>query len=288
MGDQRNHLINSLFGVSEIMGRWTLESHMPLGESPRNAMAEEAWGAALGYLHYPTLTTEAQQRVAGRYEQATGWIIAAARARDPGVLPPAWSHALADDPPTMPELLGKLMRPRQIERFIDAVGAGDPTTALQLVSPGNRYLLGRFLEGGDRAAPAQLSWAIDQVIGMPVARRGDYLGLGHPPVVPYGEAGDDLADPLFYSRLLDLRVILAVLLEEQQLPAALHARLLPEAMGTVLAAVRPLTVGVPEDFLRAIQTQLTPDTVSDWVLDLAFDDEIEPRDPVHGAPLASQ
>tara|TARA_B100000678_G_C18224564_1_gene508307 strand:- start:2209 stop:4092 length:1884 start_codon:yes stop_codon:yes gene_type:complete len=171
------------------------------------------------------------------------------------------------------------MHPHELQSFIDAVTAGNEDTALHLVSDGNRYLLTLGLDNYDADAPLEARWLIDQIVGMPQSRRGDYLGLMTPAAVPYGEAGDEVADPLLYSRIFDLRVRLAVLMEEQGLPATLHPRLLMSAMAHILSNMVPANWQPWRNILTAIDSEITEEALSQWVVDLAFADELTPVDP---------
>ena len=141
-----------------------------------------------------------------------------------------------------------------------------------------------MIDGAEAGDSPRARWAVDQVAGMPIARPGDYLGLAHPLALPQGEVGDDLRDPHLYNRLLDIRVRLAIELEKQGLPAALGARLLPDAMATVLSNGRPLTVDRWRGIVEALERELTSEAVHRWLLDLAFADELllpgEPAVPV--------
>jgi VWFA-related protein len=100
-----------------------------------------------------------------------------------------------------------------------------------------------------------------------------------PPAVPYGEAGDEIADPLLYSRIFDLRVRLAILMEEQGLPATLHPRLLMGAMAHILSNMVPANWQPWRNILTAIDTEITDAALTQWVVDLAFADELTPVDP---------
>jgi VWFA-related protein len=171
------------------------------------------------------------------------------------------------------------MRPEALQRFADAVTSGRESDALRAVSAGNRYLLVLALDDYDSAAPAAARWLIDQAVGMPMTRRGDYLGLMTPPPTPYGEAGDEFADPFIYTRLFDIRVRLSVLMEDQGLPAALHARLLMGAMARVLTTMAPATYRPWTNILNAIEAEINEGALSQAVVDLAFTDELTPTDP---------
>ena len=280
--DGGHRLINSLYGVAGILGHWNLELALPPELTSVDPLAEEAWGSMLGDLHYPAFDRESRGRVIRRHARGEAWIRAAVAARDPYATAPfaapgeaaVESHALA-------ESLRPLMSPFEHQRFVDAVEAGNEQSAMNLVSPGNRYLLARSVDGGDAADPARVRWAIDQVAGMPLGRAGDYLGLGHPPDVPQGEVGDNLRDPRLYTRLLDIRVRLAVELEKLGLPSALGARLLTYAMAEVLSSAQPLVVDRWRGILDALDREITDRAVRSWILDMAFADELLlPGEPV--------
>ncbi|HEX9701026.1 MAG TPA: VWA domain-containing protein [Acidobacteriota bacterium] len=277
--DEGSRLHNSLFGAPEALSRWNLEDLMASGGS-RDPAAAETWAATFARIHLPSLTAEAQRVVARRHALATSWIREAVAARDAAHSPSFWVSADPERP--SPELLASLrplLRPDQLQALTDAIGAGREAEALDLISDGNRYLLLLGLDDYDAAAPAAARWLIDQMVGMPVSRRGDYVGLTTPPPVPYGEAGDQLADRLQYARLFDIRVRLAVLMEEQGLPATLHARLLMEAMARVLSSMTPASWEPWRNVLAAIDREVTGPALRQWMVDLAFADELTPTDP---------
>ncbi len=277
--DEGSRLHNSLFGAAETLSRWNLEDLIVSG-APRDPVAAETWASTFAHIHKPSLTPAAQSVIARRHALALAWIGEAVAARDPNTTPSFW--VTADRTSTPPELavsLRRLMRPDELQRFADAVTAGREDDALRLVSAGNRYLLTLGLDNYDADAPAAARWLIDQMVGMPQSRRGDYLGLMTPPAVPYGEGGDEVADPLLYSRIFDLRVRLAVLMEEQGLPATLHPRLLMGAMAHILSNMVPTNWQPWRNILAAIDAEVTDAALSQWVVDLAFADELTPTDP---------
>lgn len=280
--DGGHRLINSLFGVAGILGHWNLELALPPELTSVDPLAEEAWGGMLGDLHYPAFDRESRGMVIRRHARGAAWIRAAVNARDAYLEAPfAASGEPAVPSHTLADALRPLLSPFEYQRFIDAVGTGNEPSAMSLVSPGNRYLLARSADGGDAGSPARERWAIDQVVGMPVGRAGDYLGLGHPAEIPQGEVGDNLRDPRIYTRLLDIRVRLAVELERQGLPSALGARLLTYAMAQVLSNARPIVVDRWRSILDTLDKEITEQAVRMWVLDMAFADElILPGEPV--------
>ena len=277
--DEGSRLHNSLFGAPDTLSRWNMEDLIASG-APRDRVAAETWAATFAHIHLPSLTPEAQRVIARRHSLANTWIREAVAARDPATTPSFWVSA--DRTSTAPPLaasLRPLMRPDALQRFADAVTAGRENEALRLVSDGNRYLLMLALDNYDVDAPAAARWLIDQMVGMPQSRRGDYLGLMTPSAVPYGEGGDEVADPLLYSRLFDLRVRLAVLMEEQGLPATLHPRLLMGAMAHILSSMVPANWQPWRNILAAIDAEMTDTALSQWIVDLAFADELTPADP---------
>jgi len=277
--DEGSRLHNSLFGAPETLSRWSLEDLMPSGGS-RDRAAAEAWASTFARIHVPSLTAEAQSVVARRHALATSWIEEAVATQDPAKTPSFW--VTADRESEAPELnaaLGLLMHPKDIERFEDAVRAGREGDALEMVTDGNRYLLLWALDNYDAEAPAAARWLIDQMVGMPVSRRGDYNGLMTPPPVPYGEAGDEVVDALMYTRLFDIRVRLAVLMDQEGLPAPLHSRLLMSAMASVLSTMTPANWEPWRNVLAAIDREVTDAALNQWVVDLAFGDELTPSDP---------
>ena len=277
--NEGSRLHNSLFGAPATVSRWNLENSMA-GGMARDPAAAEAWAATLAYIHIPSLTAEAQSVIAQRHDLATSWIGAAVAARDPELVPAFWVAATpAQEPPALATTLRRLMHPDDVQRFEDAVSEGRRDAALRMVTAGNRYLLLRLLDNNDVVAPAAARWLIDQAVGMPVLRRGDYLGLRTPAPVPHGEAGDNLADALLYTRVFDVRVQLSVLMEKEGLPAALHARLLTKAMARVLSTMRPGAWDTWRNLLAAINAEITDAAVRQWVVDLAFADELRPTDP---------
>ena len=274
-----SQLHNSLFGAPATVSRWNLENSMD-GGMARDPEAAEAWAATLAYIHMPSLTAEAQSVIAQRHDLATSWIEAAVAARDPELVPAFWVAANpAQEPPALATTLRRLMRSDDVQRFEDAVSEGRRDAALRTVTAGNRYLLLRLLDNNDVAAPAAARWLIDQAVGMPVLRGGDYLGLRTPAPVPHGEAGDKRSDALLYTRLFDVRVQLSVLMEREGLPAALHARLLSKAMARVLSTMRPGAWDTWRNLLAAINAEITDIAIRQWILDLAFADELTPTDP---------
>ena len=277
--DEGSRMHNSLFGAPDTLGRWNLENAMPPGGA-RDPAAAEHWGSTLAYLHLPSITVDSQRLISRRHALATSWIQAAVDARDPELPPPFWASVDSrKQPPALASTLRLLLRANELERFRDAVSAGSERRALALVSPGNRYLLLRMLDNNDAAAPASARWLLDQMVGMPVGRHGDYLGLATPEPVPHGEAGDNLADALLYTRLFDIRVRLAVLMQQLQLPANMHPRLLIEAMGRVLASMRPSPTDPWRGILDAIEREVTDVAIKQWIVDLAFNDELVADDP---------
>lgn len=268
-------MINSLFGVAGILGHWNLELALPPELTSVDPIAEEAWGRVLGDLQYPAFDRQTLGRVLRRHARGREWIAAAVDARDAQLPPPfATTSAAPSDRPALIRSLRPLLRPFEIQRFRDAVEAGDGPLALSMVSPGNRYLLARSVDGGETGDPLHARWALDQVAGMSFGRDGDYLGLGHPPAVPQGEVGDDLRDPHLYNRLLDIRVQLAIGQEMGGLPSGMGARLLPYAMARVLSSSRPLMVDRWRGIVDALVQELTPQAFQAWILDLAFADEL--------------
>ncbi|MCH7824457.1 MAG: VWA domain-containing protein [Acidobacteria bacterium] len=277
--DEGSRLHNSLFGAPETLSRWNMEDLIASG-APRDPVAAETWAATFAHIHKPSLTPEAQRVIARRHALATAWIREAVTARDSNTTPSFWVTAdRTSTPPKLAVSLRRLMRPDELQRFADAVTAGREDDALRLVSDGNRYLLTLGLDNYDVDAPAAARWLIDQMVGMPQSRRGDYLGLMTPPAVPYGEGGDEVADPLLYSRILDLRVRLAVLMEEQGLPATLHPSLLMGAMAHILSNMVPTNWQPWRNILAAIDVEFTDAALSQWIVDLAFADELTPTDP---------
>jgi hypothetical protein len=247
-------------------------------------LAEEAWGYMLGDLQYAAFDRETRGIVIRRHARGAAWIRAAVAARDPSLAAPFTSPGeTAIEPHGLAETVRPLLTPFEHQRLTDSIEAGEEQLALRLVSPGNRYLLARSADGGDASAPARARWAIDQVAGMPIGRAGDYLGLGHPPDIPQGEVGDNLRDPRIYTRLLDIRIRLAVVLEEQGLPSALDARLLTYAMAEVLSHAPPVVVDRWRGILDALDRGISEQTVRRWILDMAFADELllpgEPMPP---------
>jgi VWFA-related protein len=277
--DEGSRLHNSLFGAPRTLARWNVEDLIASG-GPRDPAAAEAWAATLADVHLPALTPEAQRVVAQRHALATSWIEEAVAAREPETTPSFWVTADRTAPaPRLATALRPLLQPDDWQRFVDAVVEGRAPQALDRVSDGNRYLLMLALDDYDRQAPAAARWLVDQMVGMPRWRRGDYLGLVTPPPVPYGEAGDEFADPLLYARLFDVRVRLAVLMEERGLPAGMHARLLMGAMARILSNMVPAGYQPWRNMLAAIETEITDATLGQQVVDLAFADELTPTDP---------
>lgn len=277
--DEGSRLHNSLYGAPDTLSRWNLEDLIPSG-GPRDPAAAEAWAATFAHIHLPSLTPEAQRIVAQRHNLATSWIEAAVAGRDPDATPAFWVTADRNAaPPQLAASLRPLMRPAELQRFRDAVAEGRTSDALRLVSAGNRYLLLLGLDDYDAQAPAAARWLVDQMVGMPLSRRGDYLGLMTPPPTPYGEAGDEFADPMLYTRLFDIRVRLAVLMQEQGLPAAMHARLLMGSMARILGTMVPATYQPWRNILAAIDTEVTRAALRQALVDLAFADELTPTDP---------
>ncbi len=279
MLDEGSRLHNSLFGAAETLSRWSMEDLIVSG-APRDPIAAETWATTFAYIHKPSLTPEAQRVIVRRHALAVAWIREAVTARDPNTTPTFWVTAdRTSTPPMLAVSLRRLMRPDELQRFADVVSAGREDDALRLVSAGNRYLLTLGLDNYDVDAPAAARWRIDQMVGMPQSRRGDYLGLMTPAAIPYGEAGDEVADPLLYSRIFDLRVRLAVLMEEQGLPATLHPRLLMGAMAHILSNMVPANWQPWRNILTAIDAEITDTALSQWIVDLAFADELTPTDP---------
>ncbi len=277
--NEGSRLHNSLFGAPTTVSRWNLENSI-VGGVARDPAAAEAWAATLAYIHMPSLTSAAQSVIAQRHDLATSWIEAAVGARDPELVPAFWAATTpSQEPPTLSTTLRRLMHPDDIQRFEDAVYEGRRDAALRMVTAGNRYLLLRLLDDNDVAAPASARWLIDQAVGMPVLRRGDYLGLRTPDPVPHGEAADALADALLYARLFDVRVQLSVLMEKKGLPAALHAQLLSDAMARVMSTMRPGAWDTWRNLLAAIKTEITEPAIEQWIVDLAFADKLTPTDP---------
>ena len=277
--DEGSRLHNSLFGAADTLSRWNIEDLIASG-APRDPIAAETWATTFPYIHLPSITPEAQRVIVRRHALAIAWILEAVAARDPSMTPSFWVTAdRTSTPPKLVTSLRRLMHPHELQSFIDAVTAGNEDTALHLVSDGNRYLLTLGLDNYDADAPLEARWLIDQIVGMPQSRRGDYLGLMTPAAVPYGEAGDEVADPLLYSRIFDLRVRLAVLMEEQGLPATLHPRLLMSAMAHILSNMVPANWQPWRNILTAIDSEITEEALSQWVVDLAFADELTPVDP---------
>jgi hypothetical protein len=273
--DGGHRLINSLYGVAGILGHWNLELTLPDELASVDPLAEEAWGGMLGDLHYTAFDRETRGVVIRRHARGEAWIRAAVDARDPNLVPAfAAPGETAIEPHRLAETLRPLLAPFEHQRVTDAIEAGEEQLALRLVSPGNRYLLARAADGGDASTSARARWAIDQVAGMPVGRAGDYLGLGHPPDVPQGEVGDNLRDPRIYTRLLDIRIRLAVELERQGLPSALDARLLTYAMAEVLSHAPPVVVDRWRGILDALDRGISEQSVRMWILDMAFADEL--------------
>ncbi len=277
--DEGSRLHNSLFGAADTLSRWNLEDLMPSG-GPRDPVAAETWASAIARIHLPSLTADAQSVVARRHALAGTWIREAVQARDPSISPSFWVSADATaEAPRLDDALRLLMRPRELQVFRDAVTDGRESDALRAVSDGNRYLVVLALDDYDAAAPAAARWLLDQAVGMPMTRRGDYLGLMTPPAIPLGEAGDESADPFLYARMFDIRVRLAVLMEEQVLPAALNARLLMGAMARVLSTMVPTTYRPWTNILATVDAELNNGALSQTVVDLAFTDELTPSDP---------
>lgn len=277
--DEGSRLHNSLFGAPATLSRWNVEDLIASGGA-RDPAAAEAWAATLAYIHVPSLAPEAQRVVVQRHELATSWIQEAVDARNPDITPSFWNTLdRTATPPQLSESLRSLLRPDDLQRFIDAVRQGRGGDALGLISDGNRYLLLHGLDDYDRAAPAAARWLVDQMVGMPVSRRGDYLGLMTPPPVPYGEAGDEFADPLLYARLFDIRVRLAVLMQKRGLPAGMHARLLMGTMARVLSTMVPASYQPWRNMIAAIDAEITEATIGQMVVDLAFAEELTPSDP---------
>jgi len=277
--DEGSRLHNSLYGAPDTLARWNLEDLIATGGS-RDPAAAESWAAVFAHIHQPSLTPEAQRLVAQRHALATSWIREAVAARNADTTPSFWVTAdRTRTPPQLSASLQRTMRPAQMQRFIDAVEAGRESDALRLVADGDRYLLLLSLDDYDREAPAAARWLVDQMVGMPMSRRGDYLGLMTPPPVPYGEAGDEFADRLLYARMFDIRVRLAVLMQEQELPAGLHARLLMGSMARILGNMVPATYQPWRNLLTAIEAEVTEAALNQLVVDLAFADELTPSDP---------
>ncbi|MGD8330924.1 MAG: VWA domain-containing protein, partial [Acidobacteriota bacterium] len=277
--DEGSRLHNSLFGAPAILARWNIEDLIS-GGGARDPAAAEAWAATLAYIHLPSLTPEAQLVVARRHALATTWIQEAVQARDPDVVPSFWTTVdRTVQAPRLADSLRLLMRPAELQHFTDAVRAGRENEALDLVTDGDRYLLLLGIDNYDRAAPAAARWLVDQTVGMPLGRRGDYLGLETPPPVPYGEAGDEFADPLLYTRLFDIRVRLAVLMQERGLPSAMHARLLQGTMARILGNVVPAGFQPWRNLLAAVDAEVTEAALGQQVVDMAFADELTPTDP---------
>ena len=290
-------LRNSLMGVPASLGRWNLQSAaLARGGAKLDETVDETWGATIGFLHYGSLDAAVQSYVARMHEIGRSWVDAAIEARNPELPAPgsdAGAGNLAADGggssngAKLREALYRVYRPHQAQALIDAITSGNRFAASGLLTPGNLYFLGRLADNTPLDNNAELRWKLDQMIGMPAGRRGEYLGLREPPMVPYGEAGHSVADPALYSRLFDVRVALAVQLEDQGLPPTLQARLLPEAMGAALGATRSTGAAMWRDLLAGTVAAVGAESVRNWVVDLAFDDELNPDDPAAFARLAA-
>ena len=274
-------LCNSLFGLRASLGQWTLRLETLSEDLPYGSgSVADTWGNTLGYLEPGSPTLEAQTVITRRHATATEWILQAATARDPDLRRPAEATGGA---PTVPRdsplrrYLAYLAYPRELQTIVAALKRGDADGALALVTPGNRYLLGRMAEGALDSTAS--SWEDDQAVGMTFWRGNSYLGLTHPPMIPYGEASDLMIDPLLFARLLDVRVALALAIASNELPPTLHARLLPRAMGAVLSHIRPQPGRVWAALATAIPLLITKDSVWEWVVDMAFEDQLTPREP---------
>jgi hypothetical protein len=274
-GDGGHRLVNSLFGVAGILGHWNLELTLPPELTSVDPLAEEAWGSVVGNVNLIAFDRETLGRVIRHHAHGEQWIRAAVTARDP-LLPAPFPTAAGEVPAAaaLADSIRHLLTPLELQDLVDAIEEGDEQRALELVSPGNRYLLAHAFDAGELDATSRDRWAQDQVAGMPIGRRGDYVGLGPPPAVPQGEVGDKLRDPRLYNRLLDVRIRLAIEVERMGLPGALAGRLLPHAMARVLSHSPQLLVNRWRGIMDALETELTGEVLRAWILDLAFDDEL--------------
>jgi hypothetical protein len=283
--DGGHRLINSLFGIPGILGHWNLELALPPELTSVDPLAEEAWGGVLGDLNLGAFDRETLGLVIRRHARGEQWIRAAVAARNP-LLPPPFPIAAgaAAGPFSLAESIRHLLTTLELQHLFDAIEQGDELEALHLVPPGNRYLLARAVDGADADATTRAIWKQDQVAGMPIGRRGDYLGLGPPDAVPQGEVGDNLRDPHLYNRLLDIRIRLAIEVERAGLPSALAGRLLPLAMARVLSNSRQLAIDRWRGIVDALERELTGEALQAWILDLAFANELQlPGEPASRA-----
>jgi hypothetical protein len=138
-------------------------------------------------------------------------------------------------------------------------------------------MLGQMLDtSGDEADPV-VRFTRDQTVGLATSRYTDYLGLRRPLSLPYGEASHATSDPRMYARVIDIRIALTLALDDLDLPPLLHAPLLPFAMAEVLTSIRPDTQVAWEEMLAVIPARVTPEAVSRWLEELAFDGVLTPR-----------
>ena len=157
---------------------------------------------------------------------------------------------------------------------------GARVTPSILVTDGNRYLLLWALDNYDAEAPAAARWLIDQMVGMPISRRGDYNGLMTPPPVPYGEAGDELVDALdVHAAVRHPRAARGPHGSGGFAGSLFTAALLMSAMASVLSTMTPANWEPWRNVLAAIDREVTDAALNQWVVDLAFADELTPTDP---------
>ena len=144
-----------------------------------------------------------------------------------------------------------------------------------MVGTGDLYLLGWAAEELAGQIGPQDRWAADNLVALPFWRGPGSLGLAHPSLVPKGEGANPITDGLLYSRAVGVRVELALALHELGYPTALAAPLLLQAMGVVLEAVDPDTPTAWDEIITVIPSVITVEAVRDWVLEMAFNDELQ-------------
>jgi hypothetical protein len=269
------HFQNSLLGVPRQLGQWALRLQTMRGEVSYAAQSVLAsWCEAVFGVQSAALSAESLEALTARMDRAVEWVQAAAASANPALSPP-WldsEHAV----PTLEGMVNLLHRPADAWRLRRDIAAGDARSALAGMTPGDRYLLAWGAEDLAGAIDPAQRWEADSLVGLPYWRGAGTLGVTHPSLVPKGEGADAVTDGLLYARLLGVRVELARGLAENGYPAALAVPLLLPAMGAALQAVDPDTATVWDEIAIAVPNVVTPDTVRDWVLDLAFNEDLAP------------
>ncbi len=268
-------LQNSLLGVPGHLGHWALRMQtLQSGVSFAAGSAAESWSEAVFAVHPAALSAPSLQALTARLDRAAEWVEAAAAVSDPA-LPAPWlesAHAVS----TLEGMLNLLHRPADAWRLRQDIAAGDAQSALERMTPGDRYLLVWGAEDLAHAIDPAPRWEADNLVGLPYWRGAGTLGLTHPSLVPKGEAANAVTDGLLYARVLGIRVELARGLAENGYPAALAAPLLLPAMGAALQAIDPDTATVWDEIAIAVPNVVTPEAVRNWVLELAFNEDLTP------------